>query len=359
MAPILLPLRLDKLALPAFKLLQRLHLGRIIEKPDERLSSRAKVLWESAEKLGIRIYEFRLFERALDTFVAFYKNQVKFYYTVPRPYKALSPGFWWMDDKSVMRKELSKQGIPVAAGTSCFRYKTALETFKTINSEVIVKPSFGSRSRHTTVHIKTEKELKIAFDKAKKISPTVIVEQQLIGEVYRATVIGGKLAAVISRNRPLIIGNGLSNVRELVLVENRNPRRSEHGLFHAIPIDEHTAKELERQNLNLNSIPESSKIVYLSDKISRGVGATTEDVTDKAHPDNSEMFEKIAKIVDDDIIGIDFIIEDISKSWKETMLCGVIECNSMPFIDLHHSPFQGKPRDVSRLLWQVVFGIPA
>jgi len=32
-------------------------------------------------------------------------------------------------------------------------------------------------------------------------------------------------------------------------------------------------------------------------------------------------------------------MEDITKSWREEQHCGIIECNSLPFIDLHHTLF--------------------
>ncbi len=51
------------------------------------------------------------------------------------------------------------------------------------------------------------------------------------------------------------------------------------------------------------------------------------------------------------IVGIDFIIEDISKPWQEQAKCGVIECNGRPFFDNHHLPFEGKPRNVAGAIW--------
>jgi hypothetical protein len=111
-APLLLPLRFDRWALPVFRLLAKLHLGTVNEKLDEKNSLRTRALWESAEKLGIKIYEFRLFGRALETFVAVYKDQSKLFYEIPRPNVPLSSGFWWIDDKPLMRKYLgSRQAV--------------------------------------------------------------------------------------------------------------------------------------------------------------------------------------------------------------------------------------------------------
>ena len=63
--------------------------------------------------------------------------------------------------------------------------------------------------------------------------------------------------------------------------------------------------------------------------------------------ENAEQlyFEKFKTEIPDDqpILRLrpDFIIEDITKSWKEEQHCGIIECNSLPFIDLHHYPLFG------------------
>ena len=66
------------------------------------------------------------------------------------------------------------------------------------------------------------------------------------------------------------------------------------------------------------------------------------------------MLEHIGKFLKDPLVGVDFIMEDITKSWKEQNLSGIIECNSLPFIDLHHYPLFGKPNNVASKLWDLV-----
>jgi glutathione synthase/RimK-type ligase-like ATP-grasp enzyme len=65
------------------------------------------------------------------------------------------------------------------------------------------------------------------------------------------------------------------------------------------------------------------------------------------------LFEKIARILHAPIVGIDFIIEDISRSWEEQEGCGVIECNGKPFFDNHHLPFEGKPQNIAEAIWDL------
>ena len=95
----------------------------------------------------------------------------------------------------------------------------------------------------------------------------------------------------------------------------------------------------------------------LNQKVSRSYGATTSDMTPVTHPENVKLFEKIGRVLGDSLVGIDFIVNDISKPWTEQKRCGVIECNSLPFLDLHHYPFTGTPRDAAGALWDAVFRI--
>lgn len=41
--------------------------------------------------------------------------------------------------------------------------------------------------------------------------------------------------------------------------------------------------------------------------------------------------------------------------WNEQQRVGILECNGLPFIDLHHYPFEGKPQNVAGALWDIVF----
>ena len=66
------------------------------------------------------------------------------------------------------------------------------------------------------------------------------------------------------------------------------------------------------------------------------------------------MLEKLGAYLKDPLVGVDFIMEDITKSWKEEQHCGIIECNSLPFIDLHHYPLFGKADNVAGALWDLV-----
>jgi cyanophycin synthetase len=226
--------------------------------------------------------------------------------------------------------------------------------FLSLTPPVIAKPARGSRSRHTTTHIDTLDELEIAYEKAKQLCPWVIIEEELIGLVHRGTVIGGKVVGILRREPAAVTGDGVHTVLELITKENENPMR-QGPIFHQIELhDPEHDKELMRHGMTLKSIPPSGKIVTLSQKASRGLGGGATDVTDDAHPEIVRMLEKVAEVLGDSLVGIDFIIDDVRKPWRQQPRSGVIECNGAPFIDLHLFPLVGKPRNTPGALWDLL-----
>jgi len=171
--------------------------------------------------------------------------------------------------------------------------------------------------------------------------------------LFRGTLVGEKLVGVVRRDQPEVIGDGIHTLRELWVEENKRPERSG-PIFHKIEIDKETEIELKRENITMEDIPKKGQVITFSQKTSRGCGGTTTEVTDIVHPENVKMLEKLGAFLKDPLVGVDFIIEDITKPWYEEQHCGIIECNSCPFIDLHHYPLFGKPNNVAGKLWDLV-----
>lgn len=334
-----------------FKFFAGIGIGQIITTTDAVMSMRERVFWDEGQKRGIIIWGYRPLKKGNTISVASHGGRTIVFDTIPRP----THGNEWMDDKDKLREHLPVYGIPMAKGGVCSSFKEACDLFDRSTPPVIAKPNRGSRSRHTTTHIDTKEDLKIAYEKANQLSPWVIIEEELVGLVYRGTVIGGKVIGILRREPALVTGDGAHTVRELIEIENRNPLRKG-PIFHEIQVhDPEHDKELARHGMTLDSIPPKDMIVTLSQKASRGLGGGATDVTEEAHPDIIRMLEQVAEVVEDPLIGIDFIVEDVTRSWREQPRSGVIECNSAPFIDLHLSPLHGKPRNTPGALWDIIF----
>jgi cyanophycin synthetase len=270
---------------------------------------------------------------------------------LPRPDG--SGGLEWIDNKALMKKVCHKTGIPTPNGRACFSLSAARKIFGKLEKPVVVKPALGSRSRHVRVHIKTEQAMAEAFWAAKQVSPVVVIEEELKGMVHRATVVGGKVRGVLRREPGFVVGDGVRTISQLVEEENKNPLRRG-PIFHPIPINADFYAEIANQGFSENDLPPKGRLVTVSLKIGRSQGGTNTDVTDLVHSENLELFERIAAVFGESLVGIDFIIEDVSRSWRQQPLSGIIECNSVPFLDLHSFPFVGRPRDLFSALWDEV-----
>jgi cyanophycin synthetase len=336
--------------LALFRLMERWGMGQLLTEPDSQTLLLDQMLWQEAMRRGINMFEFRPFGSVRNSFVATLPDgRVINFEGVPIPPTKNS---WWVNNKSELKKKLQAGGIPVARGGSVFSLNKARVLFAELNSSVVVKPTIGSASRHTTMQVGTLDQLERAFVSAKKISPFVMIEEELSGAVYRPTLVDGKLIATLRRDQAQVVGDGVHTIKELTDEANTHPARNG-PYFSPINLDL-TKDELVRQNLTKESIPAEGQRVQLNQKINWSLGGTTEDVTDEVHLDNKALFERIAQIVGVPLLGIDFIIEDISQSWKDQPRCGVIECNDMPYFDNHHLPFKGKPRDIAGPVWDFV-----
>jgi cyanophycin synthetase len=337
-----------------FKIWSQAGLGKINEDHTEQdFKWVVPLLWDEAKRRHIRMWQYLPFGQYKQLFVAEYGGKRIMFERMPVP-PGKGRGVWWIDDKGVLKRKLRARGLPVAKGRAVATHGAALRLFRTLQKPVIVKPHKGTGTRHTVLHITDEAELARAFEVARKVSPFVMVEEELQGAVYRPTVINSRLVATIERNQPQIRGDGRHSIEELVAQENRHPRRRG-PVFGPIELTPTVKKELMRQGYTKTSVPDAGAVVFLHQKINWGNGGTTRDVTDDVHPDNAALFEEIARLTKAPILGIDFIIRDISKSWKDSPGCGVIECNSMPFVDTHHLPFEGAPRDIMGPIWEAVF----
>lgn len=352
----------EVLALPFFDLMVMLRLGYYTYEPNEKDTYRTKCFWEEAKRRGIKMKEFHM-GFLHDTFVAEYKGSKVQFDGLPRPSGTTSPALLWMDNKGIMKKRFQREGLPVARGGVAFTKRRALKIFDKLTKPVIAKPNLGSRSRHTTIHINTVEELVVGFKKAKKLSPLVMIEEELRGSLFRGTLIDKKLVGVVKRDQPQVTGDGVKTLQQLLDEENKRPERAG-PIFHKIKIDKEAEAELDRQNIKMEDVPQKDRVITFSQKTSRGCGGTTTEVTDIIHADNREMLEHVGKFLNDPLVGVDFIMEDITKSWKTPARTavqsggeqhsGIIECNSLPFIDLHHYPLFGKPQNVAGKLWDLV-----
>ncbi len=332
-----------------FWLFDRFGAVKVNTDKSKAVSFRGKALWDEAERMGIPFKSFVVLGNPVDIFEAEIKGKKIKFSGLPRPSHNPNGSDWWLDDKFILKQKLQKAGIPVARGGSFTNYPPLKKMFDILDKPVIIKPRIGSRGRHTTTHITNEAELKAAFDRAKQLCHWVVMEEHLVGSVYRGTMIDGKFRGNLRGDPPRVVGDGIHTIEELVAIKNKhkNPQVSD------VKLTEVHREFLARSGRTVTDILQAGETIDLLEKIGISYGGYSAEVTDITHPGIAETLEKAARVVQDPMIGFDFIIEDPSRSPDEQKW-GIIECNGVPFINLHHYPIEGSPNNVARYVWEYV-----
>jgi cyanophycin synthetase len=220
---------------------------------------------------------------------------------------------------------------------------------------VVVKPQDGNQGKGVTVNI-TERELfNQAYETAARYGE-VLVEKFLPGSDYRLLVVGNKLVAAARREPPLVVGDGVHTVRELVDKVNADPRRGDgHSTsLTKIKFDDIAIGRLKLQDLEPNSVPEKGRRVILRNNANLSTGGTATDVTDDVHAEVAARAIAAAQMVGVDICGVDVVCESVLKPLEEQN-GGVVEVNAAPGLRMHISPSFGKGRNVGKAVIDHMF----
>ncbi len=324
---------------------------------DETLLNRTLVVAREAAKRGISVKAIKFFGKHGTNFFPMKINGEKMIFSGLPTEDIAEISKIDFDDKDKLKQILKSNNLPRAEG-ECFRNaKKALAYGKKLGFPLAVKPKLGSLSKHVTCNIQNEADLKKAIHIAQIINPEFIVEKFIKGDVHRVTLVGHKVAAGCMREAPNVVGDGVHTIAELIKIKNEHPWRGEahqkNFTLHKINADEKTQIFLAKQGLALETVLPPGTKVYLHSKIILKGGADIHDKTDEIHPDNVALFQNISHLCDTPLVGLDFICQDISRPHHQQE-CAVLEANSLPYIDMHHYPVTGKPRDVAGLIMDYV-----
>lgn len=310
---------------------------------DERLGPSTGSIVEEAASRGIpwiRLNKYSLCQ------LGYGANQKRIQATVTS--ETSSIGVELACDKEDTKYLLEQAEVPVPKGDIIRRESSLESTCRYVGYPLVVKPVGGNHGRGITVNIQNYDQALEAFRAAKRVSETIIIERYITGEDYRVLVINNKLVAAAKRTPAHVVGDGKSTLQELVDEVNKDPRRGygHENVLTQITINDLTLSILKAKGYTPETVPSVGERVILKDTANLSTGGTAEDVTDIVHPSNVFMAERISKIIDLDICGIDIMTTDISKPLSETG-GAVLEVNAGPGFRMHLAPTTGLPRNVA------------
>ncbi len=328
--------------------------------PREKISLRSMVFIDEAKKRGLKFWALKSRFGYLNTFHMERNKKIFSFEGLPRAEFLNTEVTGLVDDKAAVKKILIQNQIPAPKGKLfwLFEKKKACSYGRQLGFPLVVKPRSGSISHHVTANIRTEDELIRAIKSAVNYEPSFIVEKHLENtKIFRATIIDKKQLACVERIPAHVTGDGTHTIRELIEIKNTDPRRGQprakNTTLYKLVINDTSERLLREQGFDLDRVPTIGQKVWLQNKIILDLGADLLEVTPRIHPDNMALFIKITEIFNTRLIGIDFLAEDIGRSWKEQN-AGIIELNSLPYIDMHHFPTWGQPINVAAYVCDLV-----
>lgn len=258
-------------------------------------------------------------------------------------------------DKELTKRLLQSAGVPVPTGRPVDDADDAWAAAREIGIEngvaVVVKPQDGNQGKGVAVNLTTKEQVLAAYAVASKISDNVLVERCISGQDHRFLVVGSRLVAAARREPPMVVGDGVHTVRQLVDQVNADPRR---GTGHAtsltkIRFDDIALARLAEDGLTAESVPAKGQRVILRNNANLSTGGSATDVTDDVHPDFAARAVAAAQMVGLDIAGVDIVCKNVLRPLEEQG-GGIVELNAAPGLRMHLQPSYGKGRPVGEAI---------
>lgn len=247
-----------------------------------------------------------------------------------------------VNDKQQTKMVLQLAGVPVPLGFTVPSTQPKIGEYllEKLPAPVVVKPLDGAVSRGVTVNVTDLGAFRSAWKQASENSvgePRVMLEEQLIGFDLRTYVVGGRCVAAATRMQPFVVGDGTSDIAELLRVDQEKRKVNAQLSAAEVYIDD---AFLGMQGYAKKSVPALGDVVFLNTLPVVGKGAVTVEVsplvcsalTDLA-VDAVRSFPKL------EVAAVDLLVEslDSAKGAK------VLEINTRPALTMHTFPSMGTP----------------
>lgn len=258
-------------------------------------------------------------------------------------------------------KELSaelakKAGFSVAFTKSIARDeslcdKSATELLDKYN-KLIVKPESASLSNGLTLNISDPKELQDAISYAKSVAKNslkVLVQQQIFSEEIRFLVIEGKVVGALLREKPKLVGDGLSTLGQLLKAENDSRQNVKDTMVEYPTL---TANMFE-QPTDLEYVLEEGDVYEINKSTMIRGGASIYNISDEIHPSYVNAIEDLVQKFGSGFVVVDVFIRDYRQPMtKQNAYFN--EFNTAPVLKLCYSCRNGKHIDIVPTLVEAV-----
>jgi cyanophycin synthetase len=237
----------------------------------------------------------------------------------------------WAKNKHHTNALLRMAGLPVPAQEMVTTLEAAIAAAQRIGYPVVLKPANLDQGVGVEAGLRNEAELRLAHVRTSQHATMLLLEKHVPGDDYRINVVLGKVMGVSHRTPARVVGDGVHSVTDLVAAANRQ-RQAPGGvatIYKPIEVDSEALELMAREGLDENSVLSQARVLTLRRTANSSRGGSAVDVTHLVHPDNLALCVKAAALLRLDIAGLDLLITDISRSWREVG-AAFCEVNAQP-----------------------------
>jgi cyanophycin synthetase len=241
-------------------------------------------------------------------------------------------------NKPEVGRRIAAAGIPVpphlAFSTRDFR--GAFRFLAQHGGPCVVKPAAMSGGSGVTCGVRTRQELVQALLAAAAFDRRLMIERQVVGDVFRFLFLDGVLIDVLLRHPSRVTGDGSSTVMELIGAENL--RRVEAGGFAGFQLirpDLDCVLTLRAAGLRARSVPAAG--VQIAVKTSTGNSGASDTETIELPPAPALVEEAAAAVraVGTRLAGVDLVTSDLGTDLR-TSGGAILEVNVPPGLHYHY-----------------------
>lgn len=243
-------------------------------------------------------------------------------------------------DKVLANRWLAQAGISVPRHVEVKSAAEAVAAARQLGWPVVVKPADQDRGDGARANLQHDDLVASAFEHARRYSHRVLVEKHVEGCEYRLTVLNGELLWAHERVPATVMGDGSSTLQ--VLIDSVNAIRrvalqSDPDGWQLIQMDADNLNYLQENDKSLDDVPSAGEVVRLQRVPAATTGGEGRGYFDTIHPDNRLLAERAARMLRLDIAGVDLIMPDITRSWREVG-GAVTEVNAVPQMSIQTDP---------------------
>ena len=241
-----------------------------------------------------------------------------------------------LSDKHGSKELMTSLGLPTPVYALVESEADISAAIESVGLPCVTKPLNRGGGKGVTAGLNSVEDVRSGYQYARQVSAgRIMVEGFVEGGDYRLTVIDGVLRGAIRRERPLVVGDGHSTIRELVgKINASRPAASlvASGYLRPIRLDGAAAQHLASQGFSLETVLADGQEATVRSNANVSTGGTCCDVMAIIHPEIRSVVESFALTLGVRAVGFDYLTRDISAFWDESG-GAFIELNRTPGID--------------------------